>query len=1145
MINLQKDIVQPLGEHNKPTACVKTSSLKDNGYILEYPFEYFNPPQSAICETLGKYNNLVVTSPTASGKTIMSEIRIAETLGDGYKSLVLTPLKALTEERIMDWTDVNHTFVYKKVVPITGDYALTPKKREELKEADIIVATSEMLDSKTRNYENNEWLHDVRLLVVDEAHLIGSASRGPRLESAVMRFSKLNPECRIVLMSATVPNNKDLVDWLENLTHHSTELITSNYRPCILNKTFVSFDDTFVSGRDKYNKVEQLRMEACYKLFMQNKNDQHIVFTGPKSWGYQFKEYLKQYGINAEFHNADLGKDKRSKIENDFRTGKIHVLISTSTLSWGCYRFGTQINMFDGISKSIEDIKVNDKVMSFDGIKFVPNKVLKVGTKKVENSFRVELESGEICDVSPDHMFYGAIKRNIPDWVSVKDLKVGDFLAVPSGFNLYDNNNNKDNKLNHRGYILGFAAGDGCLVDCGEHADGSKKMLLDISGGIEDLEYLENLRYVMCDEFEYDIPGINFDTYGNPHITCKAKTVSESFKDVLPLSDSKENMIIPVEIVSDSNLLLSFLSGLFDADASVDLHGGCGISIELTSISEKLIRQIQQILLNYNIRSNVSKKKMKDRVINGRFQPAVREYIWRLRIYGKQVWEFQTKIGFCLNRKKSIIYNFDFPNEEEDYNRKDLIPVRNLLYDTVLEKGFTCAEFNKLTGIDKWKIEKDSEITRNKLKEAVKYLIKLDFSHPLYQLCNSNLLWKKIISIKEVEGGDFQDIEVENAHSYVGAGIVSHNCNLPARRVILAHTTYGLEPMEICDIEQSCGRSGRPKYDKVGDAYILIPKSQYDAEVQRIKAGFKVKSNIYTIDNLAFHAVSEISMGNIRTVHDFFEWYKDTLAYVQNVNIEERDCLKVFKLLEEKKMIRNMSDPGEEPRYETTRLGDITSSMYMSPLDVYDWFFNFLQVPRLNVSLDSTVRQTQEINKQIALALATCYEYRKNRPFCSRAEANCLTATRFAKVSPGDFNGVKKIAACYYALLNGDPISSQLTSTAEGLKIDLKRLLATTKQIHHKYAGFIAKNNPDDIKGYHYPVHEWDKLYYRIIYGVPEEKIELVSIPGIGKKYCDRLYDNGIQTRKQFLENEERVRTVLGDKIYQKVMNGLAEEKNA
>lgn len=1138
MINLKKELVQPLGEHNPPTHCVKTASLIENGYDLEYNFDYFNPPQSLICETLGKHNNLVVTSPTASGKTIMSEIRIAETLGKGLKSLVLTPLKALTEERMMDWTENTHSFSKKKVVPITGDYALTPKKREELQNADIIVATSEMLDSKTRNYSNNEWLHDVGLLVVDEAHLIGSSSRGPRLESAVMRFSKLNPDCRIILMSATVPNKEDLVKWLNNLTNHETQLVTSNYRPCILNKTFVSFDDTFVSGRDKYNKIEQLRMEACYKLIMNNKNDQHIVFTGPKSWGYQFKEYLSQYGINAEFHNADLSKDKRSKIENDFRTGKIHILISTSTLSWGCYRFGTKIPMSDGTLKNIENICINDDVLSFDGKKFIKDKVVNVGIKKVDKALRITLESGEQCDVSKDHIFYGAAGRDAPNWVNVSDLVVGDFLAVPSDYSIYKENF----KYSRRGYLLGFAAGDGCLTDCGLHADGSRKILLDISGGLDDIDHLEFVRNEMIKEFQYEIPDIKFDFYGNPHIQCKAKCVANEFSDVLPISESKENLEIPDSIVNNKFLLKSYLSGLFDADGSVDTHGGSGVSIELTSISEKLIRQVQQILLFFGIRSNVSNRKLEDKVINGRFQQAVRDYIWRLRIYNDNARLFDSIIGFGLKRK---FVPMDISYEEiMHHNTNDLIPVRHLLYKTAKEKGFSVSKFKNQYGVDKWNIENKCEITRSKLLNIV-HELKLDREHELAKLCYDNkVLWKKIISIEEVEGGDFQDIEVENHHSYVGSGIISHNCNLPARRVILAHTTYGIEPMEICDIEQSCGRSGRPKYDKVGDAYILIAKSQYDIEVQRIKSGFEVRSNIHSIENLAFHAISEVSIGTISTVHDFFEWYKDTLAYIQNVNIEEKDCLKVFRLLEEKKMIKNEAGLGEEPRYVSTKLGDITSSMYMNPLDVYDWFFNFLQVPKLNTSLDSTNRQTQEINKQIALALATCYEYRKNRPFCSRAEANSVTANRFAQICPGDFNGVKKIASVYYALLNGDPISSQLTSTAEGLKADIKRVLATVKQIHSKYAGFIAKNNPKDVIGYHYGIHEWDKLYFRIIYGVPEEKIELVSIPGIGKKYCDRLYDNGIRTRKEFFNKTDQVKTLLGEKRYKTILNRLEEEEN-
>ncbi len=1124
---IERDVVQPPGAHNPSYPCVRTSCFS---HLVQYPFSHFNPPQSEFCEVLYDDCNIVVCWPTGAGKTVAMELSNAKAKEDGGKCLNLFPLKALTEEKLMDWSESVHTFNKYKIVPITGDYVLDDAKKKELESADIIVATSEMLDSKTRNYTRNSWLKDVSLLVVDEAHLLGSPSRGPRLESAIMRFISNNPQARIVLMSATVPNRFEIAEWIESITGRKTKILDSNFRPCILNKTFVKFDDM---GSKKYDRIEELRMHSVYENIKKNIKDQQLVFTGPKSWGYKFKDFLIRNGVPAEFHNADLPKEKRREIEKKFREREIHILVSTSTLSWGRYRFGTLVPMLDGSLKKIEDIKVNDDILSFDGKGFAEDKVLKVGTKKTEKAFRITLESGEQCDVSSDHIFYGANKRNSPGWINVKELSVGDFLTVPSTYEI-----NKDifdcyfpTDYSRRGYLFGFAAGDGCLVDCGLHADGSKKLLLDISGGLDDINHLEFIRQEMSNEFEYDISNIRFDFYGNPHIQCKSKSVSNQFEHVLPVSLSKDNMIIPDIILKDKKLLKSYLSGLFDADASVDTHGGCGLSIELSSISERLIRQVQQILLFFGIRSNVSKREMKDRVINGRYQPAVREYIWRLRIYSENARKFNNRIGFKLSRKcVSIPISAE---ESVEHSRKDLIPVRTLLYNAARDIGFTVSEFKKKYGVDKWNIENKSEICRSKLYNVVSDL-KLDIDHELSKLCyNNKVLWKKIVSIEEVEGGDFQDIEVENHHSYVGNGIISHNCNLPARRVNLAHTTYGVEPMEICDIEQGCGRAGRIKYDPAGDAYIFIPSSIFDEEVRRIQGGFQVISTIDEIPNLAFHAVSEISSGNIKTSECFHEWYEKSLAYAQGKKISDEDCANLFGLLEKIKMIRPYSDKDGIDSYEATSLGQITSDMYMNPFDVFDWFKNFCNIDTINTKKEMNNFDLRRINKDVSMALANCYAFKKGKTYCSKAESLTNTVSNFqGLVGPDIKGGVLKAAACYYSMMNGKDIEPALKGTYDGLKLDIQRILATIKQIHKRY-GYAMES----ISGYKFNEKEWDILYYRIIYGVPKEMVSLVAIPGIGKTYSQRLFDRNIRSFSDFRKNPEISKSIVGQNRYEKIIS--------
>lgn len=333
---IKKELVQPLGNHNPKYECVRTDGLKD---LIEYSYSHFNPMQSDFIDHLQDINkNIIISASTGAGKTTVAELSIAMNLfyyKGKKKAIFLAPMKSLTEQKLREWKDEKHTFSKYKIGVLTGDYALNKSKMKELEECDIILCTSEMLDSKTRNYESNKWLHNVGVLIVDEVHLLGAEERGPRLETAIMRFTECNNDCRIILMSGTIPNADELYNWVCNLTGKPTELIISNYRPCQLKKHFLEFNDGISNRRNKYSEIENMRMQVVYNQILKNKNEQHIVFVGNKSFGRNMTQMLNANGLKAEFHNADIAQEKKIEIEDDFNSGKLKYLVSSSTLAWG------------------------------------------------------------------------------------------------------------------------------------------------------------------------------------------------------------------------------------------------------------------------------------------------------------------------------------------------------------------------------------------------------------------------------------------------------------------------------------------------------------------------------------------------------------------------------------------------------------------------------------------------------------------------------------------------------------------------------------------------------------------------------------------------------------------------------------------
>src|SRR3990172_1315758 len=147
------------------TALVPTSEVPH----LKYRFENLNPVQSELFPHRESDINIVVASTTGSGKTEMAELVMDTVLQSGKKVLYASPMKALTEEKHWKWTNPESAFARYKVSQVTGDYQLTAARVEELQKADVILLTSEMLDSRCRRMEDekNNWLLEAGLCVVD------------------------------------------------------------------------------------------------------------------------------------------------------------------------------------------------------------------------------------------------------------------------------------------------------------------------------------------------------------------------------------------------------------------------------------------------------------------------------------------------------------------------------------------------------------------------------------------------------------------------------------------------------------------------------------------------------------------------------------------------------------------------------------------------------------------------------------------------------------------------------------------------------------------------------------------------------------------------------------------------------------------
>jgi replicative superfamily II helicase len=340
----------------------------------------------------------------------------------------------------------------------------------------------------------------------------------------------------------------------------------------------------------------------------------------------------------------------------------------------------------------------------------------------------------------------------------------------------------------------------------------------------------------------------------------------------------------------------------------------------------------------------------------------------------------------------------------------------------------------------------------------------------------------------------------------VATSTLAWGLNLPARRVIILGVHRGLDEVATYDIWQMVGRAGRPTYDPIGDAYILLPERTYDLHKQRVKKPQLIQSQMleqlgghYKV--LAFHLVSEINQGSIKNRDDVHYWYKRSLAAFQANDLGEEivdqtiDCLKKCGAVWE-----------EDGIYTVTSIGKIASLFYFSPFDVSDLKKNFTLVFDGN-------KENDDIWLSVALGNLDTHKF----GIVSKAERDEMSMYAFQVNSIfGNkviWEAAMKAGFAYYNLLNGytSPIFASLI---RNLQFDFPRVL----QVLESLDGFTAKWNKKIW---------FRELELRIRYGVKGPLVYLCQLPHIGKVRAGKLWKTGIKTIQDVVDNPDVVRSTL------------------
>lgn len=324
--------------------------------------------------------NMLICAPTGSGKTNVAMLTILREIGknrnpetgeinlDTFKMVYIAPLKALVQEQVGNFGSRLKQYGIL-VSELTGDRQLT---KQQIADTQIIVTTPEKWDVITRKATDLSYTNLVRLIIIDEVHLLHD-DRGPVLESIVSRTirkaEQTGDPVRLVGLSATLPNYRDVASFLRVDPLKGLFQFDGSFRPCPLRQEFIGITEKkaikqlkamnditytkvlehvgtnrnqmliFVHSRKetaktaRYVKDKALEMETIGQILRSDAGNREVLTAEAESVNDRDLKELLSYGFGI--HHAGMSRSDRTSVEDLFAEGLIQVLVCTATLAWG------------------------------------------------------------------------------------------------------------------------------------------------------------------------------------------------------------------------------------------------------------------------------------------------------------------------------------------------------------------------------------------------------------------------------------------------------------------------------------------------------------------------------------------------------------------------------------------------------------------------------------------------------------------------------------------------------------------------------------------------------------------------------------------------------------------------------------------
>jgi ATP-dependent helicase Lhr and Lhr-like helicase len=317
-------------------------------------FKTFTPSQLHAVYPIHCRENILVSSPTGSGKTLTGFLAILNELIDSSERGILedrvycvyvSPLKALGSDVSVNLEiplQEMETLADKKfgirIATRTGDTTAYQKQKMLKNTPHILITTPESLAIMINSPKFKEKLSKVQWLITDEIHSLAENKRGVHYSITMERLERLSPNITRVGLSATIAPITEIAKYLVGYK-------TEDSRDCsVVEVQFTKQMDLQVISpvNSLIESDYMMKHKKMYEIIHDHiqKHKTTLIFTNTRSGTervvHNLKEmYPKFYGENIAAHHGSLGKQARFKTEQSLRDGSMKVVVSSTSLELG------------------------------------------------------------------------------------------------------------------------------------------------------------------------------------------------------------------------------------------------------------------------------------------------------------------------------------------------------------------------------------------------------------------------------------------------------------------------------------------------------------------------------------------------------------------------------------------------------------------------------------------------------------------------------------------------------------------------------------------------------------------------------------------------------------------------------------------